>query len=306
MTVIDNNFDGGTDSTAMTTGNTGGASGTAFAAVEPAATFSNEWSNSGALSMKLASTAVSSYGRWVTTGKNLKYREYVNFTTAHTGDFVLAEPRITTSSATKIALVLINGANQLRLRIAATSADVWTAADPFPLNQPVRVEALFEVGTTTSDGRARIAYFLGDSLTPIEDSGWITGLNLRGDTGDITAFFIGKVSSAAYGGNAYVDDVSVRTGVDYTDSFIGPDVQALPAPTITAATPTAPTTPSGTDGQIALTWANVAEADGYDVAIQPGTVTSGFTPTATDVTSPHTFTNLPAGEYTVAVRATAG
>ena len=223
MATFENSFDGGSNGVGMTVVNTGGASGDAFTAVEAALTFSNEWAHSGTLSAKVPSTAVSGLARWGIEQANVAFRQYVYCTSAHAADYTLIQTRGTTSaSTTGQSTVLLTGANRLRLREQATGVTLWTASADFPLNESVRIEKLVEVGTSPTTGRVRVAYYLGDSLTPIEDTGWLTGVNLRGGTYPVGNIYFGKISAAAYAGDLYVDTLKVLSGADYTGQFIGP------------------------------------------------------------------------------------
>ncbi len=67
----------------------------------------------------------------------------------------------------------------------------------------------------------------------------------------------------------------------------------------------APTTIGGSDGSITATWTAVSGADHYESQLVAGAVTSGFTADDTNAVSPKTYSGLPAGAYTVAVRAKA-
>lgn len=223
MATFENSFDGGSNGVGMTVANTGGASGDAFTAVDAALTFSDEWAQSGTLSAKPPETAVSGLARWSIGQANVAIREYVMCTVAHTGDYTLLQTRGETSSSTTGQVsVLLNAASHLRLREQTTGTNRWTAAATFPLNESVRVELLVEVGTSPTTGRARVAYYLGEDLTPIEDSGWLEGLDLRGGTYPVGNIYVGKISAAAYAGDLYVDTLKVLSGADYTGQFIGP------------------------------------------------------------------------------------
>lgn len=288
MTKFRNNFDGGTNGVGMTIGNTGGASGDAFAAVEVAAVFSNEKAMSGALSMKVPQDAVSGLARWTIGAKNLAFRELVYFNTAHTADFLLFQSRGETSSSTTGQFyALITGTNHLRLREQVTGNNVWTSATELPLNAFIRVELLVEVGVANNDGRARVAYYDGQNTVPVEDSGWITGLNLRGDTHSIGNAYFGKIGTTAYPGNLYIDDVAIDSGADYTGAFIGPSVEpnrppvanaspnqtVLPGTTVTL--PGGGTDPDG-DG-LTYQWDWVWPATGAPALTGATTATASFT-----------------------------
>lgn len=128
----------------------------------------------------------------------------------------------TSASGSGQVSVLISPANKLRLREQITGTNKWTAAATFPLNESVRIELLVEVGTSPTTGRARVAYYLGESLTPVEDSGWLEGLDLRGGTYPVGNVYFGKITTGAYAGDLYVDTLKVLSGADYTGQFIGP------------------------------------------------------------------------------------
>jgi len=91
---------------------------------------------------------------------------------------------------------------------------------------------LIEQGTGGADGRIRLAYFLGDDTTAVQDSGWITGLALGGDGAGIDSVVLGKTSGAASPAS-FMDDAAANTGADYTGTFIGSSVvPASPSPVV--------------------------------------------------------------------------
>lgn len=223
MTLIRNRFDGGTNGTGMTTANTGGSSGTAFTAVEVAATFSNEQSETPALSMKPPVTAASGYGRWAMSDRDIATRTYLYCTAAITSDYNFMQFRVTDQGTTATLTLRVNSANFLRAFVHSTSTNAWTASSTLPLNQWVRVECLYRQGVAANDGQVRVAYYLGDSTTVVADSGWVTGLNLRGDTGPTGNVYVGKTQTTANAASVYLDTIAINTGTDY-NGFIGPDV----------------------------------------------------------------------------------
>lgn len=218
MTIFKTSFDGGTDGAGMTTGNTGGVSGDAFTAVEPALTFSNEWAQTGPLSAKLPAGGVTGYGRWAIPAGSRDYamRGYARVTGVQTSDTIFG--RVDVGGA-NTAQILLNPDSKLRLRVGPVN--IWTAEAVFPVDAAIRYEWLLEIGTTADDGRARVAYYMGDSLTPVEDSGWLTGLSMNGDSGTLTNTRVGKSSAAAIVGGMWLDTIEVRTGTDY-EGLIGP------------------------------------------------------------------------------------
>lgn len=78
----------------------------------------------------------------------------------------------------------------------------------------------------------------------------------------------------------------------------------LDTPVVTVSGITNPTTPGGSDGTISVTWPAVAGADTYEAGIANGlNQTGGFVQDSATATSPYTFEDLTAGQYTVAIRA---
>ena len=76
----------------------------------------------------------------------------------------------------------------------------------------------------------------------------------------------------------------------------------LDTPVVTVTSTTVPTV-ANNDGEIQVSWPAVTDAASYEAGIATGhDQTAGFVTTSA-VTSPHTFTGLAAGDYTVAIRA---
>lgn len=267
MTKYLQNYDGGggSNGTGLTTGNTGGGLNTAFTAVDAASVFSSAQKKDGTLSALLPSTGVTGIQRWaITATRTIRYRVYLFMTAAHTADYIIFDARTGTNTTDRAAMLLLTGANQLRLRAygSGSAVTVWTLTNTFPLNQWVRVEIEVEQGVSTNDGRASFAMFAGDSDVAIEDSGWITGLNLRGATAQLSMIYIGKVLSDVYAGSVYQDAVELHGDTDYAPAYIGP----LQVP---LATPTGLTfTPSSSAVAITAAWGVVSGAANYELNVQ--------------------------------------
>lgn len=233
MVKLRNSFDGGTNAVDITAGNSGGASGDAFAAVTPTTPFTNAQAHSGELSMGLPVSAIPGYGRWAFAAtKNVAARTYHRLSGGISAtDFDVMQIRV---GATNLATIRISGystpTGALRLRVGAVNE--WTATAALPLNTWFRVEVLIEQGTGASGGQMRLAYFLGDDTVAVQDSGWITGLALGGDGAGVDSVVLGKTSSAAAPA-AFMDDAAADAGTDYTGNFIGPaTVPATPSPVV--------------------------------------------------------------------------
>jgi hypothetical protein len=179
------------------------------------------------------------------------------------------------------------------------NASVSTSPGTIPTGQWVRVELFVTMGATT--GTYRLVAYSGDSTTPLTglDSGTRTTQNTGPDTYD-TIRYGAKCSTNTNTGVLYIDDF------DYNETatgLIGPYIDTLATPVATVTGTTHPSSIGGTNGTATLSWGAVAGAASYDVCLRTGTVTTGFTATASGVSSPYTFTGLSAGTYTVAVRA---
>jgi hypothetical protein len=281
-----NTFDGGTNGAGLTVANSGGASGNAFAAVESTIVFANTRAQSGSLSAKLSSGANSSYGRLANTDRNVAARFYVWFDAAHSIDYTMWQPRVTTSAATSLYNVMVNQDSHFRLRTGPTGTVLWDSTATVPLGQWVRVEVLHKQGVAADDGQLRIAYYLGDSTTPVEMSPWFTGLNLRGAEGVAGQIYLGKTSGDAYASNAYMDTVAIKTGTDYAD-WIGPNVIPNTAPVANAgadlfvtagSTVTLAGTASDPDGNaLTYSWAFAWPSSGAPALTNGSTLSPSFT-----------------------------
>jgi hypothetical protein len=81
-------------------------------------------------------------------------------------------------------------------------------------------------------------------------------------------------------------------------------VDILDTPVVTVDSTSNPTTEGGTDGSITVSWVAIDGADSYTAEIADGhNATDGFTIDDAAATSPHVFSGLTAGQYTVAITA---
>lgn len=83
-----------------------------------------------------------------------------------------------------------------------------------------------------------------------------------------------------------------------------PTATVLASPNATL-THTIPSTVGGSDGSITATWPAVAGAHHYETCLLSGAVSTGAVADDSNATSPKTYSGLPAGVYTIAVRAKA-
>lgn len=288
MAIRRNTFNGGTSGAGLSTSNSGGVSGDAFSAVESTLTFSSEQARDGSLSVKAPSASGSGYGRWSVSGdRTAATRMYLYMTAAvstSNGDFITGRVDIN-GGAVVISNMITSSSPSQRLRLRSTaSANIWTSSSTLPLNQWVRVEMLVNIGSGASDGQARIAYYVGESATAIEDSGWVTGLNLGGDIGTIDNVRFGKSSSGTLDGAAYFDTIGLNTGSDYS-GFIGPEAAQSTAPTAQAGTSqigvaagsTVSLNGSASTNATAYSWAFIYPSSGAPSLSGANTATPSFT-----------------------------
>lgn len=232
MSTLNNTFEGGTNTAVVTSGNSGGASGDAFTAVETNVVFSSVRAAHGSLSALIANPGVATATmRWaLTTAATVAARSYIYLSALTAADLDF----IRLSHVGDTSAVFARGIGDGRLRLTILGAAVpWTSTNTIPINQWVRIELRVTAGTSTTTGTARLAYYLGDSTTPVEDSGVITGLNTAGGTAGFINARIGKANGASYTGNINTDDPAVYTDAD-APGFVGPVANAAPVVTASA------------------------------------------------------------------------
>lgn len=170
MAITQNTFEGGTSGAAITTGNSGGGSGTAFDAVNGTApanlTYSTTAAN-GSRGANIASTGTSSFLIWYTPSTTkLSLRFYIRLASLPSAEFQAVTPR---SSSNYVSALNITTAGKLKLTSANPGTPtLFTATNALALNTWYRVEVSWEIGTTTGNGKAQFKYFAGDSTTAVE------------------------------------------------------------------------------------------------------------------------------------------
>jgi hypothetical protein len=200
-------FEGGT--LGATIGTSGGDASPPFSTVSGASwTYSDTHTNRGSRAALLASAASGTHRlNWANGTSAALLRAYVWVSGAATGDTWLLASNPTGSNGVR---ALIQGTARLRLTDNGGTIR-WTATNTFPTGEWVRVESYATAGTTTTDGTARLAYYLGDSTTAVEDSGLVTGVNTAAATGLFEQARFGGAGSA---GDVWYDDIAVKTGSD--------------------------------------------------------------------------------------------
>lgn len=224
MTIYTNSFEGGTPAGAITPANSA-TGGTPFDAVASGAIYQNTRAHTGTISAGFSSAAGSPYVSWYPTSPtSFAARSYMWFDTANnTGEFNLIG--VYEANGNSVLIFRLSAGNILRAyKNIAPTANIWAPTTAMPTAKWVRCELLFEQGTTTSNGRARVAIFDNNSTTAIADSGWVTGLNFGVGTNNPAHVRFGKGAPNSPVTGVAMDDLVVRSGADYTGNFIGPSV----------------------------------------------------------------------------------
>lgn len=236
MTILINSAEGGTNNAAVTTGNSGGTSGTAFAAVSSTLKFKNDIVAFGTLAYGWDSAGgVDGVIRWGLgdTEKKSNFRFYFYYSQAladQTNSF-----RITGNADAAGVLTgyfLADG----RFRVGKTSSITnYTSTATLQTGAWYYLDGWVNTGTSATDGTARVQLVKMSDSSVLLDTGTMTG-----DFGagvNLTNFRGFKTGTDNYPGLIRWDALEVRTGSDASSSFIGPYVAgANAAPTAAAGT----------------------------------------------------------------------
>lgn len=221
---ITNNAGGGTDGTTVTTGNSGGISGTAFqnVIIASAITYSGSHSVSTPLGYKWDTTAATGTNRfqWDLTNipvgfKTMFGRVYAYFETAFTNAAAFEVYIDDLNAVHGIAepIITVDGSGNLRMDDAAGT----TQGGPYLLSLGVLYRFEWKVFSHASAGTEEVRIYAGNSLTPLTTLA-ATGLNTGGfDIQQITF----RQNRATTAGITYLDDFGASsldwmgpTGVD--------------------------------------------------------------------------------------------
>ena len=161
-----NTFGGGTDGAQVTTATTFPVSGDPLGAVSSTLTHSAAHALHGPYAALTTSTAASAVVTPPIWTSEVAARIYVKcVSTVPTVDMHVIRVH---SAGVRYASVHINSAGALRLSDATGTTGVWTATNALTPDVWYRVEMLAISGSTTSNGTLSIAYYEGDSTTPIQ------------------------------------------------------------------------------------------------------------------------------------------
>ncbi len=180
MTTLNNTFEGGTNGVGVTLANSGGVSGNAWNDITIAGAGTFVYSNVGTAHGSLG-------GRVTVAGGTDRARVYHSFAATNTAAarFYIYLHSLPSASGTKL-FAFADTAFSQKVVVGLTAANkifygtISTAfANSLTANTLYRVEVSVTKGTTISDGKVKIAYYLGDNASPVE-----TAIeNLAFDTG---------------------------------------------------------------------------------------------------------------------------
>lgn len=277
MVYYYNTAEGQASGTTLTTGNSGGNSGSAFYAVQGTVLFSNTQKKFGSNAYLVnAAAGADSYFYWRnTTGDtSASLRAYVYFTAFPTGaQLSLLQLR---TSVGAIANIGITTSGNLYVTESGF-ATLATSASAISLNTWYRLELSAIVGTTTTNGTVQAGVYVGDSTSPTV----LSYSNAARNTGtvNIIEMRFGKLTQATAAiGNTYFDNIAADLG---SSSLLGPSV----APTVTTGSSSSITTSGGTvagtvnDNGLPTTWVvHYGTTTSYGSTASGGTSAGAITP----------------------------
>ena len=229
--LLVNTFEGGTNTTTISTGNSGGASGNAFNAVSIGAggsvTFSNTTAAGGTLSALLQSGASSAQVgvRWILNSSQPViygsfYIQVAAYPTGGSGGNDKIFQLLNNQNATSLCALRVTGLGQLLVQDAGGTT-LYTFANPLALNTWYRIETRWALSGAQNAGQGTVRLFSPDnSQVPIEQVTTAADQNFGGSPA-------GEASFGWLGGHpneiAYFDNLNVNnTGFPGPSSNSGP------------------------------------------------------------------------------------
>jgi hypothetical protein len=216
MTVLRNSFNGGTNTTVITTGNSGGTSGDALQLVSGSPTFSTTQSHSPSLSCQFPATAITTIG-YQMSATTLWVRVYA-YLGSHHAMGLLRLWSNTGAGGSFLGGISTKANGNLDLNSNGTIVDVSAAA--VALNQWIRIEAMF----STTGGASVELYNSADSGTPSATASMATNMPSACLTQEL-------IRLSAVTTPTFFDDIAVSD-----QGPLGPAVDPAPRPPLIAAT----------------------------------------------------------------------
>lgn len=214
MVALRNTAEGGSNTTAVTAANSGGASGTAWNSVNLATfTFATAAAMHGALGYRQANPGTTTpYLRWDATATDLAAVRFYFRMSALPG-VAVEVCSFRNGSSLVFSQFQVSSTNALQLSIGGPGV-VFTSSAALLANTWYR----FEAGFDRANRNYRVAYYLGDSTTAVQDTG-VTNSGATTWTNQFAQARFGKTSTASVAATWDYDDIAVETG---SASLIGP------------------------------------------------------------------------------------
>lgn len=298
-----NSFEGGLDGTNISTANSGGASGDPISNIVlnnvatngGGAAFKYRAASAirGAMGWRLIPQAANTYFRFDVSEGGTRFYMQLPF------DYVAAP-------STPVTLLWIQGVGGviagLSIRadgkVGANNGSSNIAAS----NSPTALtpgKYFFRLAVTPGTGIGNLEIEVVNALTDEVVYPWTNPTSITIAAGPPTQYRFVNATTAS--GWAVVDGDDAMFGA-LASGWPEFPAEPLETPALTLAH-TDVTSIGGSDGTITATWPAVDGADHYELAFMNGHVTSGAVATDPAATSPESFSALPPGEYTIAVRA---
>lgn len=211
MTVLVNSFEGGTNTTVITTGNGGGASGNAFDSIGGSPTFSSTQAAHGSLSCEVSVSSSTAYVAWTTSlgsQATVYFRQYFYIPSNPSGTIYLT--KFTQPGIVTCASVMLEASGQLAFWDTNGTARI-TSTESVPLNAWFRIEG-FVTGNASTGQLALNIYNSMDSRVVTETHTSAATLNTFGT---ISGFDAGLPTSTTF--TYWLDDIGLST-----QGFLGP------------------------------------------------------------------------------------
>ncbi|WP_188197230.1 hypothetical protein [Nonomuraea sp. SYSU D8015] len=176
--LLRNSFNGGTDGTAITTGNSGGSSGDAFTNITGTPTYVAAAGTRAPLAAEIGSNDSLAWRNITLAGREIWVRLYVQFGSLPSADdwFFELNFQPTSGSPTAVGRLMVGPTGTISYR-RTTSAVLCSIPSAVTAGQWVRIELRVLIGTTTSNGAADLWVYqsVEASTTPLQAS--VTGVN---------------------------------------------------------------------------------------------------------------------------------
>lgn len=212
--LLANTAEGGTNTTAVTAGNSGGSSGNAYDTVTGAPTFSTTQAAHGSLSYSFStSTAATLSLNWTTSVGSVAVvagRAYL-YATSFTVGSMICRGRDNTSA--QIFRILTDTTGKITLRVGTGNTLVGTGASSMSVNTWYRIEWVINVAASA---QVDVRVYLGDSTTLFDS---VSSSTANTGTLNVAEMNIGVFTSTASVPQYYLDDIAVSDG-----SFPGPAI----------------------------------------------------------------------------------